>query len=202
MNQVGISLGWNCNSAVKGVELGIRKKKEDGYKTCVFDMFVSNYPNMVQCIKDDFKYLLDDNFLTLKEETNGEKTIYNTKYKFGFNHESPGHADLYIKENWPEGINHFVLDNYKNFKTRYNKRIDNFRSYLLDENNFITFLITRYKSTDEDLFELKNALAERYPNLKYKFHILDVDADYMLKHLKDMEFTDEDEEVKRILNNK
>ena len=29
--QIAISLGWNCNSAEKSVEIGIRKKKSDGY---------------------------------------------------------------------------------------------------------------------------------------------------------------------------
>ena len=42
MNQVGISLGWNCNSASYGVDNGIRKRKIDGYMTCPFDEMVTN----------------------------------------------------------------------------------------------------------------------------------------------------------------
>lgn len=98
--------------------------------------------------------------------------------------------------------NHFLLDNYKNFKIRYQERINNFKNYLLDENNFITFIIQRYNTKEEDLFELKNVLLEKYPKLKFKIHIIDENSERMYKHLRYMNFKDEDEEVKRILENK
>jgi len=208
MNQVGISLGWCCDSATRGVEIGLRQKKDDGYKTCPFDLCITNYPNIVQCIKDDFKYFCDDNYLKFTSENMlfikdcEPKYIYNTMYNFAFNHESPEEANLYITENWPEGKNHFLLDNYKNFKLRYQERINNFKNYLLDENNFITFIVQRYNTKEEDLFELKNALLEKYPKLKFKFHIIDENSERMYKHLRYMNFKDEDEEVKRILENK
>ena len=34
----GISLGWNCSSASYDVNNGYRKCKNDGYKTCPFDI--------------------------------------------------------------------------------------------------------------------------------------------------------------------
>ena len=49
----------------------------------------------------------------------GEMVIYNKKYKFWFNHESPGHANLYITEGWDHGTNHFVINNYEYLKKRY-----------------------------------------------------------------------------------
>uniref|UniRef100_A0A6C0D8H2 Uncharacterized protein n=1 Tax=viral metagenome TaxID=1070528 RepID=A0A6C0D8H2_9ZZZZ len=112
---VGISLGWNCHSAVWGVNNNIREKKENGYNTCPFDMMITNYPGIVECIKNDFKHLYDENYLELVYANDNESTIINTKYRFGFNHESPGHADLYLIENWPSGKNHFVSNNYENF---------------------------------------------------------------------------------------
>ena len=42
MNNVCISLGWNCHSAVHSVNTGLRSRKIDGYKTCPFDEMVSN----------------------------------------------------------------------------------------------------------------------------------------------------------------
>jgi hypothetical protein len=51
MNKVGISLGWNCNSAIYGVNNGIRLEKKDGYKTCPFDEMLSNLPGIIKCIK-------------------------------------------------------------------------------------------------------------------------------------------------------
>ena len=36
MNKIGISLGWNCQSAEDGVKLGLRQTKGNGYKTMSF----------------------------------------------------------------------------------------------------------------------------------------------------------------------
>lgn len=96
---VGISLGWNCHSAMHGVEHGIRGRKQTGYKTCPFDTMISNFDGIVECIKDDFAYFTDEKYLYIKTATNPLDTcIMHLKYRFGFNHETPGHADLYIKE--------------------------------------------------------------------------------------------------------
>jgi len=202
MNNIGISLGWNCYSAVWATQNGIRERKINGYKTCPFDKMVSNYKGIVDCLNDDFKYFCDITMLEMiKEVKENEYTIYNNKYNFGFNHESPGHSDLYISEGWPEGINHFIDNNFNNFKKRYNQRIENFRSYLSDPNNFITFVITSWKKTEDDMIDLKSAIEKHYPNLKYRIIILDDPngEDYYIKHMRDMKFTDEDYEVKRLL---
>ena len=143
---IGISLGWTCNSAMFAVSKGIRNVKKSGYKTCPFDKMISNYTGLLECISDDFKYFVDPEYLTLKclIRPNGTKDdmIYNTKYNFFFNHESPGHADLYKKEKWPNGKFHFVDNNYLEFIKRYTNRIENFRNYLIDPKNRITFVIT------------------------------------------------------------
>jgi hypothetical protein len=199
MNNIGISLGWNCHSAVWGVEAGIRKRKGSGYTTCPFDMMVTNYKGIVDCLNDDFKYFYHENYLELiKEIKENEYTIYNNKYNFGFNHESPGHADLYITESWPEGINHFINNNYHNLKELYSRRIQNFRSYLLDSNNFITFIITSWDKTQDDITDLKLAIEKNYPNLKYNVVILNDPngKEYYLKHMKDMKY---EEEIQRLL---
>lgn len=199
MNNIGISLGWNCYSAVWGVDIGIRKRKSEGYTTCPFDMMITNYKGIVDCLNDDFKYFYDENYLELiKEIKENEYTIYNNKYNFGFNHESPGHADLYITESWPEGINHFINKNYHNFKELYSRRIQNFRSYLLDSNNFITFIITSWNKSQNDIIDLKLAIQKHYPNLKYNVVILNDPngKEYYLKHMKSMKY---EEEIQRIL---
>jgi len=88
---------------------------------------LTNIQGIIECINDDFTPLTDTNYLQLLQTdcqnifiTNYKKdvVIYHTKYKFIFNHESPGHADLYISEKWCEGINHFTNNNYKNFISR------------------------------------------------------------------------------------
>ena len=199
INNIGISLGWNCHSANYGVKEGIRNKKENGYLTCPFDMMVSNYQGIVDCFNDDFKYFCDDNFLELKE-FHGENMIYHKRYNFLFNHESPGHANFYITQNWDEGINHFVNNNYYNLKKRYLRRIRNLKSYLESPNNYITFILTSWNKKEDDIEDLKSAIKKHYPKLSYKIIIINdpYGKEYYLKHMIDMNYT---YEINRLLTN-
>ena len=167
MPKIAISLGKNCNPAVWGVKNGLRKTKANGYNTCPFDLMVSNYKGVVECIKDDFKNFCDSNYLK-------SNSLKNTYYGFGFNHEDGTHKQLWLKEKWAGGKGHFIANNFKNFKERYNTRIQSFRNYLNDKNNYIIFLILLKdeQKQDKNLKELRDALKLRYPNLKYEIKIL------------------------------
>jgi hypothetical protein len=169
MNKIGISLGNACPSAEWAIHNNIRKRKSEGYKTCPFDLMVSNYKGIVQCINNDFEDFCNPDYLVLNNDG-----LFNVKYGFGFNHETPGHADLYLHENWPEGQNHFINNNYKHFIARYNKRIQSFRDYLDDPNNYIIFIIQFSISVNpnDDCKELRNALKNKYPNLKYEIKVI------------------------------
>ena len=46
---IGISLGNVCNSAEFAVANNLRKRKEEGYNTCPFDLMVSNYKGSNKC---------------------------------------------------------------------------------------------------------------------------------------------------------
>lgn len=175
--QIAISLGWNCGPATYGVAQGIRKTKANGYRTCPFDEMVTNLPGVIQCIQEDFKYFMDDNFLEIKEcpfnvggTVRGERLIYNTRYNFYFNHESPGHAGLYISQGWKGGINHYVDNNYALLKERYNKRVQAFRDYVEQgqQGTEVVFIVFRY---NKDVAELEKALQHTYPNLKYRIMV-------------------------------
>jgi len=203
---VGISLGFNCDSAVYGVNSGIRSTKKNGYKTCPFDIMLSNIGGIVQCIEDDFKYFFDENYLTIEYPHDNPPTllrynlIRNTKYNFIFNHESPGHADLHLIENWPGGKNHFISNHFKHFKERYEARINNFRNYLNDPSNKIIFIISTWNKTEDDFALLKNALSNRYPHLSYSFKILDCTKgkDFFVTHLRLMKVDENDPELTRL----
>jgi hypothetical protein len=189
MDHIGISLGWNCYSAAWGVANNIREKKINGYKTCPFDECFTNYNGVIECINDNFKYFLDINYLKLikaqftiesiKEE---ELLIINTKYNFIFNHESPGHANLYLTEKWLGGINHFIDNNFKEFINRYIKRINNFREYM-NNNLEIIFILTRY---NQNTIKLEEIIKKQYP--KKKFNIIklipEFNIDIIQKHYK------------------
>ena len=188
---VAISLGWNCHSAAQGVNLGLRALKANGYKTCPFDESLTNYPGIVKCIRDDFKDFCSPESLCIKLNDRSKKycvddiLLHNTAYKFVFNHESPGHADLWQLQSWSGGINHYIDNNYKKFIERYSARVDNFRTYLTSGEP-ITFLITHPPS---DFKELREALSERYPNLQYSIERFDLQygEEHYTEHLKIME---------------
>ena len=186
----GISLGWNCDSAIYGVVHGLRKTKNNGYKTCPFDEMITNYEGIINCFEDDFRYLCDSEYLELIKIPNeskwlntngdGDIVIYNKKYNFIFNHESPGHANLYITQNWLKGINHYIEDNYKEFINRYNKRIQNIKE-LLNSNNNITFILS--KPHNNDTSKLENIIKDKYPQLNFQIIIINCDENIYKDHL-------------------
>jgi hypothetical protein len=202
-----ISLGWNCASAIHGIDSGIRKRKEDGYRTCPFDEMVTNYQGIIECINDDFEDLYNIEYLSVEKiskdsrflNTNGDGDliIYNKKYRFLFNHESPGHANLYDIQKWRNGINHYIMNNFEEFINRYKRRVENIK-YYLNSNSFINFIITRPSTGINDLSLLGNIIKKKYPDLKYDFVILDCDKYVYYDHLLLMKIDNDDNEVKRL----
>jgi esterase/lipase len=176
MNKIGISLGWNCNGAIYGVQTGIRKKKEEGYLTCPFDEMVTNLSGIIKCFEEDFINFYNPDYLDLVEYK-GDNLIRNKYYNFIYNHESPGHANLYITQNWKGGINHYINNNYEQFKNRYKRRIDNLLNYLNNTENYIIFILHGYTSENKNIQKLNNVLQNKFPNLKYEFFILEVHYD-------------------------
>lgn len=167
---IGISLGYNCRPASIGVDRAWRSSKANGYKTCPFDLCISPFEGMVECIRDDFKDLCNPKYLRLQtvpaavlESATDEELIYNTKYSLVFLHESPGHANLYQTEQWPNGRYHWVNDNWKAFCERYSRRIDNFRMYLRSGTP-IRFILASHSPA---LDTLHHALQSSYPGLVY-----------------------------------
>ena len=175
---IGISLGWRCEAAQIGVRHNIRTTKKEGYNTCPFDIGVTNYIGICKCIEDDFKYFCDPQYLELRLEpkmkehfgdsqTDDQFWIYNTYYNFAFNHESPGHGNIYLSENWCNGINHFVDNNFEKFIERYQNRINNFRTYLQSDCT-INFLLLRYNDIP---YKLEKIISEKYPMLDFNIYV-------------------------------
>jgi len=203
---IAISLGWNCNSAIYGVQNNIRKTKSEGYLTCPFDEMVTNLSGIIKCIDDDFKYFCDETHITIINSTSdsihlshikNDNLIRNTYYNFILNHESPGHGNLYITQKWSGGINHYIDNNYKEFKKRYLNRINNFKNYLNDANNHIVFILHGYNETNKNIVRLKEVLNKKYPNLQYEFLFVPVtyDKNIIIEHYKLMGYSDNDVEM-------
>ena len=182
MIEIGISLGWNCDTTMWGLSTKIRPNKEGGYKSCPFDLMFTNYKGIIDCLNDDFKYFCDINYLQIKKIPKESKLlpdedlIYNTKLYFVFSRKSPGYENLYIHQNWSKGINHFVLNNYEEFINRYNRRIQNFRDYLNSGIKIIFIIHKPYLNMDLDgIKELSDTINKKYPNLNYQIAYLDYD---------------------------
>ena len=158
---VGISLGLDCSSAIWGTQNGYREKKLNNYMTCPFDIIFSTQEGIIECLRDDFKYFTDIDYIELVKHGQ-EDVIIHKKYGFCFNHESPGHAELYKTENWKFGKTHFIDNNYKYFIERYKKRIQNFRNYIYS-GCFIYFLTTAPNTK-----EIKKVIDYKYPFLRYE----------------------------------
>ncbi len=182
---IGISLGWNCYSASHSVSIGLRSTKADGYNTCPFDEALTNYDGVIACIRDDFKHFMDVELIDTPDDSqymSNETILYNPHYKFIFNHESPGHANLWKTQQWAGGRAHYITDNYMLFKERYSRRIRNFRDYL-NSGKHIDFIVTK---EDENIDKLDLVLRERYPDLKYTIHRFDLELgkEHYYEHLR------------------
>ena len=171
---IGISLGWNCYSAIYSTHSGDRQRKQEGYTTCPFDMCLTNYKGIVDCIKDDFSKFMDVEIMEVPDHTlymANDIVIYNRHYNFVFNHESPHHKNLWITEKWSGGKGHFSDNNFEKFIERYTNRIRNFRNYL-QSGEKILFIITK---ENENLTELHDAIREKYPTLDYSIKRLELE---------------------------
>ena len=173
MENIGISLGNICESAVYGTLNGLRPKKKDGYNTCPFDLCVTNINGIIDCLNTDFNDFCNADLLEYDQK---QQLIIHNKYQFAFNHEAPYHADIYIKEKWEDGPFHFVNHNYKKFCERYYSRIHNFHNYC-NGNYYVTFILQfQYDIYSEELLNrLNEAIKNRYPKLNYTIKIIEKD---------------------------
>jgi hypothetical protein len=165
---IPISLGLLSNSRIH-IKNHYNLSKENGYKTCPFDLMISNYKGIIDCFKDNFEGFCETKYIELRNiyGTN-EKWIYNTKYKFLFNHESPGHS---TDNTSLANLNHYIDNNYEHFIIRYRNRINNLINYL-NSGNHIIFVITRHNNNISDLSELNDVIKNKYPNLSFEFDLL------------------------------
>ena len=165
-----ISLGSTCDPRVY-ITKTLGKSKKNGYKTCVFDLCITNFNDLCNCIEDDFKHFFDNLTLIPGTNANGDRSKcgngnlnITNYYNMIFNHESPTHSHLHIFGNGKNDDLFFIKNDFSEFKKRYNDRINNFRNYINNHKN-ITFI---YKKMNNDqsfnLEKLKNILNNKYSN--------------------------------------
>ncbi len=98
----------------------LKPRKEQGEKTCPFDLCFSNFKMNIELLQNKFSSFYDD------IEYNSEQNYWeNKKYKMIFNHEK-----------------NFTLEE---LKARYNQRINNLYEYIVNKDLYIYFLIATFE---------------------------------------------------------
>jgi hypothetical protein len=136
-----ISLGYNCDSRMY-IKNKLNLTKQNGYKTCPFDLCITSFESLCKCIETDFQHFFDDLKLIPWECAGGRnindlknKHAIQNQYNIIFNHEGSGHSHLFN-----EGKNDdlfYIRNNFEKFKERYLIRINNFREYIKNYDNII-----------------------------------------------------------------
>ena len=172
IHHIFISIGNNCNSRLF-LKNKLKITRENGYKTCPFDLCITSFESLYNCIETDFQYFFDNlhliygtNAKGLRDSScgKGEKDLTNS-YKMIFNHESTTHSHLF-----KEGKNddeYYIKNNFEEFKKRYIQRINNFKNYII-ENDKITLIYHNNKKNlklqNKKLQKLLNLFHEKYIN--------------------------------------
>ena len=163
MTEIYISLGYNCDPRIC-IKYNMGLNKDNGYKTCPFDLCITSFESLCKCIETDFQYFFDDlrlipggcadgrNINDLK----GKHNITN-HYNIIFNHEGSTHSHLF-KDNKNDDL-FYIRNDFEKFKERYALRINNYKEYISNYNKII-FIYKKDKTDDkynpEILFKLLN----------------------------------------------
>jgi len=169
MNNIKISLGRNCNPRVH-IKNKFNLSKNNGYKSCVFDLCITSYESLCSILENNFKNFFDDLKIISWNNAPGNRKLAGTgltcitnKNGVIFNHEGACHSHLFA-----EGKNDdefYTRNNFKEFKKRYTSRISNFRNYC-KKSNEITF-IHNHEKFDENL--IRNIIINNYGKKTIKF---------------------------------
>lgn len=171
---VFISIGCQC-SPRSYIKNKLCLSKSQGYNSCPFDLCITPYQALYDCLSTDFHFFFDDLHLIPGINADGDRSLcgrglenITNKYGMIFNHESSTHSHLF--HNGTNDDMFYIRDNFLEFKKRYIARIANFHKYI-EENENIILLHHLYKGICElaDLEAICNILREKYPKKHFAY---------------------------------
>ncbi len=149
-----ICLGTYCLPRVIATVCHFKLKKEQGEKTCPFDLaFCWNFDGILDVLDKEFM-----NFFT------------NLEYDYFYNENVRNDLSAYFtakleakfwkNEHFGFIFNHETGFSFDDFKSRYEKRINNFYEYIKDNDTELYFLISSFNPiSDEQIVKLNNIIS-------------------------------------------
>lgn len=170
-----ISIGPQCKPRIY-IKNVLNMSKKSGYKTCPFDLCVTNIDSIYECLSTNFENFFEDLHLIYADEravgNNREGNYIKNKYGFIFNHEGSILSHLFFEGKNDDDF--YIRNDYYEFKKRYNSRISNFLE-TLDKNNEIVLLY--YPETEDEkkanIGKIIDLLSKKYPSKKFSTIIID-----------------------------
>jgi hypothetical protein len=170
-----ISIGCECSPRIY-IKHKLNITNHNGYKTCPFDLCITPFQSLYNCIKTDFEFFFDNlHTIPCGSNADGDRSkcgdgLLNITNYYGivFNHEGSTHSHLF-----KEGKNDddfYIRDDFKKFRERYSARIKNFLNYI-EENNEITFIHRLHPGICEkiDIDKLSELFSKKYPTKIFNF---------------------------------
>ena len=160
-----VSLGYNCDPRIHMAH-NLNITRDAGYRSCPFDLCITPFQGLCECIETDFAYFFHELMLTPGPNADGDRSqcgngglnIIN-RYGMIFNHESPTHSHMFCGGKNDDLF--YIRNNFEEFKKRYQQRIDNYQRYLRTCRR-ITFLYKPPPTGEWDMDVLEPLLREKY----------------------------------------
>ncbi len=161
-----ISLGRNCLPRTVLTHAGYKPRKRDGELSLPFDLSIHSYESVCKLLDNDFQDYVNPDYICIDKNK-----IIHTKYtKVEFTHESiEDYLDFYTQNNFEELI------------LRYQKRIQNFYTYIADNDILFVCNFAHYPN------ELSGIISRKFPDLRYKIVCLnylpnlDLNSDQLMR---------------------
>jgi len=174
MTIIYISIGCQCSPRIY-IKNALQLSKKQGYDSCPFDLCMTPYQALYDCLQTDFQHFFDDLHLVEGDNADGDRShcgrgLENIRNKYGmtFNHEGSTHSHLF--SNGTNDDLFYIRDDFLEFKKRYTTRIANFHKYI-EENEEIILIHSLFPGICEvaDLEAICNILRERYPTKQFRY---------------------------------
>jgi len=169
-----ISLGENCTPRIKlKHEYGL--SKQGGYKSCPFDLCITPFESLCKILENNFDTFFDNLKIIKWGDAEGDrslagpgKTAISNEAGMVFNHEGGGHSHLFrIGKNDDE---FYSRDDFKEFKNKYSKRIENFKSNLKSSNKIIFLYADKDPlNSTFNVEKVEKIIKEKYGSINIEF---------------------------------